>query len=198
MRRLFVLPAAVLGLAMGSPVQAAADVPNFNQMDKNSDGQLTRSEAQGNPKLADQFNQVDDNGDGTLSRAEYLAIMGRQDLYTLRDNLAEFLNPEGKAPLAAGGGQASTGASAQQQGAQTIPPAVSERLVRNVQETLKAKGIDAGPVDGIWGPRTHAGLQQFQRAQGIEETGQLNAQTLAALGIPGGQDASAGQSTQQR
>lgn len=190
------LPAAALGLVLGG-VAYAADVPGFNQMDKDNDGQLTRSEAQGNPKLADQFQQVDDDNDGSLSRAEYLSIMGRQDLYDLRENLAEFLNPEGSPPLAAGGQQAGAGATAAGEDAQreqSLPPPVGEQLVRNVQDKLRAKGIDAGPVDGIWGPRTHAGLREFQQNQGLETTGQLNLPTLSALGIPGKAAAAAGQS----
>ena len=181
------LPAAALGLVLGG-VAYAADVPGFNQMDKDNDGQLTRSEAQDNPKLADQFQQVDGDNDGNLSRAEYLAIMGRQDLYKLRENLAEFLNPEGEPPLAAGGQQAGAGATAagpDAQDEQSLPPPVGEQLVRNVQDKLRAKGIDAGPVDGIWGPRTHAGLREFQQDEGLDATGQLNPPTLAALGIPG-------------
>jgi peptidoglycan hydrolase-like protein with peptidoglycan-binding domain len=62
--------------------------------------------------------------------------------------------------------------------------------VRSVQQSLKTKGIDAGPVDGIWGPKTHQALQQFQEKQGLDATGQLNARTLEALGIPGEQAAS--------
>ena len=51
--------------------------------------------------------------------------MGRQDLYALRENLAEFLNPEGKPPLAVGSAQASAGGSVEPQGGRSIPPAVS-------------------------------------------------------------------------
>jgi hypothetical protein len=188
MRPVFsLLSAATLGLVLGGTAHAA-DVLGFNQMDKNNDGQLTRGEAQGNPKLADQFKQVDDDGDGKLSRTEYLAIMGRQDLYDLRENLAEFLTPEGEAPLAADGQQAGAGATAageEARGGRSLPPPVGEQLVRNVQDKLRAKGIDAGPVDGIWGPRTHAGLREFQQDEGLEATGQLSLPTLAALGIPG-------------
>jgi hypothetical protein len=190
------LPAAI-ALALAGPLHAAGDVPGFNEMDKNSDGQLTRSEAQGNPKLADQFAQVDDDNNGTLSRAEYLAIMGRQDLYTLRENLAEFIDPDAKQPpLAAGSqqqGQASAGAGGGKQSSQYPPRAASEKLVRNVQQTLQDKGVEAGPIDGIWGPKTSAGVRQFQQQQKLETTGQLNAQTLDALGIAEGA-ASAGES----
>jgi hypothetical protein len=189
------LPAAI-ALALAGPLQAAGEVPGFNEMDKNSDGQLTRSEAQGNPKLADQFAQVDDDNDGTLSRAEYLAIMGRQDLYTLRENLAEFIDPDAKQPpLAASSqqqGQASAGGGKQSN--QYPPRAASEKLVRNVQQTLQDKGVDAGPVDGIWGPKTSAGVRQFQQQQKLQATGQLNAQTLDALGIADAGSASAGES----
>ncbi|HVS19499.1 MAG TPA: peptidoglycan-binding domain-containing protein, partial [Planctomycetota bacterium] len=80
------------------------------------------------------------------------------------------------------------------QGEQSLSPPVGEQFVRNVQDKLRAKGIDAGPVDGIWGPRTHAGLREFQQKQGLDATGQLNAPTLEALGIPGEAQAAAGQS----
>lgn len=180
-------------LILGAGAAYAADVPNFNQMDKDNDGALTTSEAAANPKLADQFARVDDDGDGRLSRFEYLQIMGRQDLYNLRGSIAEFLDPDGKAPLAAGG-QASASSGAQQQGPQAPAMAASSQLVRNVQQQLQAKGIDAGPVDGIWGPQTHQGLTDFQQAQGLEASGQLNGPTLAALGIAGQQSASVGNS----
>ena len=190
-------------LILGAGAAYAADVPNFNQMDKDNDGALTTSEAAANPKLADQFARVDDDGDGRLSRFEYLQIMGRQDLHNLRGSIAEFIDPDDKAPLAAGGqasaqqrggGQASASTGAQQQGPQAPAMAASSQLIRNVQQQLQAKGIDAGPVDGIWGPQTHQGLTDFQQAQGLEASGQLNGPTLAALGIAGQQSASAGNS----
>lgn len=183
--------AAAVSLALAYATSAlGADVPNFNEMDRNNDGALTRSEAQGNPKLAERFSEVDGDGDGKLSRAEYLGIMARQDLHSLRENLAEFLQPEGKPPLAAAAGeQASAGASAPDQDVsqapqgQEVPPPVSEQLVRSVQERLKGNGVDAGPVDGIWGPRTSSGVREFQEREGIDATGQLSVPTLAALGI---------------
>jgi hypothetical protein len=63
--------------------------------------------------------------------------------------------------------------------------AVSPDLVRSVQEQLRARGVNAGPVDGIWGPGTYQGLQKFQSSQGLPATGQLDAPTLQALGITG-------------
>jgi Ca2+-binding EF-hand superfamily protein len=177
--------------ASGSGEQASAgasggDVPGFNEMDKDGDGNLTQSEAGGNPRLAENFQKVDSDGDGQLSRKEYLAVMGRSDLRSLRENLAEFINPEGKPPLATGGkaGKASAGASGAAQDA-SAPTPVSRQLVRSVQENLKAEGIDAGPIDGIWGPRTSAGVREFQQKQDLDASGQLNAQTLGALGVDG-------------
>lgn len=153
------LAAAAAALAAGTAHAAgeaqSGNTPGFNQMDRNNDGALTRSEASRHAKLIDQFAQVDDDGDGRLSRAEYLQIMARQDLHTLRDSLAEFIDPQGKPPLAKG--QQTTQETAQE----TLPGAASARLVRSVQQGL---------------------------------TGQLNAPTLAALGIAGEESASAGQS----
>jgi peptidoglycan hydrolase-like protein with peptidoglycan-binding domain len=54
--------------------------------------------------------------------------------------------------------------------------------VREVQQTLRDRGFRVG-VDGIMGPRTQAVLRQFQKAENLEPTGQLNRQTLVALGI---------------
>jgi Ca2+-binding EF-hand superfamily protein len=201
--RMIFVPAAAFALMLGTAHAASGDkqsrdVPNFNQMDKNNDGALTRSEAAANPRLLAHFDKVDDDGDGKLTRGEYLAVMARQDLHTVRETLAEFIDPEGKPPMSVGqqpGSGAGQQASAQQrQGVQAPPMAASAQLVRNVQDKLNAKGVDAGPVDGIWGPRTHQGVREFQEKQGLKPTGQLNGQTLAALGIEGEQTASAGES----
>lgn len=78
----------------------------------------------------------------------------------------------------------------------TAPKAADPQLVRNVQKELKAEGINPGPIDGIWGPKTSKGVRGFQKAQGLEETGQLNGKTLSALGIAGGQTAAAGAGSQ--
>ncbi len=194
--RSILIPAAAFGLMLGSAHAAdepSRDVPNFNQMDKNNDGALSRSEASLHRRLSAHFDQVDDNGDGRLTRGEYLQIMARQDLFSLRDSLAEFINPEGKPPLAMQ--QYASAMDKQASETESLPMAVSPQLVRNVQDTLQAKGIDAGPVDGIWGPRTHQALREFQDGQGLDTTGQLDRQTLVALGIEGEETASTGGST---
>jgi outer membrane protein OmpA-like peptidoglycan-associated protein len=51
--------------------------------------------------------------------------------------------------------------------------------VRAAQEKLNAAGYDAGPVDGILGPRTRRALIHFQAVEGLELTGELDAATRA-------------------
>lgn len=58
-----------------------------------------------------------------------------------------------------------------------------QETVRKVQEKLNEEGYSVGPTDGVWGPQTQQALTQFQQAEGIEATGQLDEQTMSALGI---------------
>jgi peptidoglycan hydrolase-like protein with peptidoglycan-binding domain len=54
---------------------------------------------------------------------------------------------------------------------------------RKVQEALKAKGNDPGPIDGRMGPKTRAALKAFQEANGLKGSGQLDSQTAEKLGV---------------
>jgi peptidoglycan hydrolase-like protein with peptidoglycan-binding domain len=58
-----------------------------------------------------------------------------------------------------------------------------QERVRKVQEALKDKGMDPGPVDGIMGPKTQSALRDFQKQEGMEETGRLDAETMSKLGV---------------
>ena len=58
-----------------------------------------------------------------------------------------------------------------------------ERL--QVQQGLAALGFDAGPADGMFGPRTRSAIREWQQAKGLETTGYLSreeAEVLAAAG----------------
>jgi peptidoglycan hydrolase-like protein with peptidoglycan-binding domain len=54
--------------------------------------------------------------------------------------------------------------------------------VRKVQAALQKKGINPGPVDGIYGPLTKEAVRTFQDRYGIKATGEVDNQTLFALG----------------
>jgi peptidoglycan hydrolase-like protein with peptidoglycan-binding domain len=53
--------------------------------------------------------------------------------------------------------------------------------VSKMQKILKDKGFDAGPVDGIAGPRTKQALSSFQESEGLAVTGKPDKETLQAL-----------------
>jgi hypothetical protein len=63
------------------------------------------------------------------------------------------------------------------------PPQAADHPVREAQRRLNAAGYDAGPVDGILGPRTKRALIHYQAVQGLELTGELDAATLERLGV---------------
>ena len=52
-----------------------------------------------------------------------------------------------------------------------------------VQEALKAKGFDPGPIDGRMGPKTRTALKAFQEANGLKGTGELDNAAADKLGI---------------
>jgi len=71
------------------------------------------------------------------------------------------------------------------------------QLVRSAQQALKQKGYDVGTVDGQLGPNTESALRQFQQSQGITQSGNLDQQTLSALGVDENQAAQSGMSSSQ-
>ena len=58
-----------------------------------------------------------------------------------------------------------------------LPP----EKVRGLQQRLTNMGISCGPVDGVLGPLTRAGLRQFQESKGLEVNGQPDERTQEAL-----------------
>jgi N-acetylmuramoyl-L-alanine amidase len=53
--------------------------------------------------------------------------------------------------------------------------------VINLQDRLHELGYDAGPVDGVFGPGTEAGLRTFQRDYGLTSDGTCGPATMRAL-----------------
>jgi len=62
-------------------------------------------------------------------------------------------------------------------------PGHSSDEIRKAQQKLQEAGLYHGAVDGIMGSRTAAALRRFQLENQLKVTGQLNRQTLHALGI---------------
>jgi Putative peptidoglycan binding domain len=75
-------------------------------------------------------------------------------------------------------------------------PAIDRNKVRQVQNALKAKGFDPGPLNGVVGTKTKEAVQNFQDRFGIKATGTIDNQTLFALGVVG--DKSAAVEKEQR
>lgn len=69
----------------------------------------------------------------------------------------------------------------------TIPKAgltyTDEMTVRSVQNALKDKGFDPGPIDGIYGPKTQKAIKSMQAAAGTAQTGVIDYSVLMALGV---------------
>jgi peptidoglycan hydrolase-like protein with peptidoglycan-binding domain len=61
-------------------------------------------------------------------------------------------------------------------------PTLNTEGVRKVQQALQKKGINPGPIDGVYGPMTKEAVRSFQDRYGIKATGDVNNQTLFALG----------------
>jgi cell wall-associated NlpC family hydrolase len=66
---------------------------------------------------------------------------------------------------------------APRRGTTTAPATISSSQVRAAQRRL---GVS---VDGLIGPQTRAAIKAFESAHGLPATGELDAQTLSALGV---------------
>lgn len=74
-------------------------------------------------------------------------------------------------------------APAKEEKAEKKAPAKGSEEIKKLQETLKAKGQDPGPIDGMMGPKTRAAVKAFQEASGLKGTGKLDKQTAEKLGV---------------
>lgn len=81
-----------------------------------------------------------------------------------------------------------------QSGGALVQTAAYDRTVEQIQRDLNRAGYEAGPVDGVLGPRTRGAIRQYQRDKGLPITGQptaalsrhLDAQAEEASGSHGG------------
>ena len=77
------------------------------------------------------------------------------------------------------------------------PTELSKATILAIQQSLKQKGMEIGSVDGVWGDQTVTALGNFQHARGMPASGELDAATVAALGLlPGGEKMAAPRSGQ--
>ena len=88
-----------------------------------------------------------------------------------------------------------SGSMSMQKGSGMQSGKMNSSVIQQAQQKLNDQGFNAGPVDGKFGPATKQAVKKFQQAKGISPSGQIDTQTLAALGVQG-QDSGAG-GTQQ-
>ena len=55
--------------------------------------------------------------------------------------------------------------------------------IEKVQKSLIDKGYHPGSVDGVLGPRTRAGIRDYQKSEELPVTGRLDAETAGKLGV---------------
>jgi N-acetylmuramoyl-L-alanine amidase len=60
---------------------------------------------------------------------------------------------------------------------------VDRSVVRDIQRALNSAGIDAGPIDGIYSPKTMAAVGAFQQAKGLVVDGEVGPITAQALDV---------------
>jgi peptidoglycan hydrolase-like protein with peptidoglycan-binding domain len=78
---------------------------------------------------------------------------------------------------------------------QNMPPAarefgtsgLSKDQIRNVEQALKSKGHNPGRVDGVMDNDTRAAIRAFQKENNLSQTGTVDRETAAKLGVSFGQ-----------
>ena len=63
------------------------------------------------------------------------------------------------------------------------PADLHPATIRAIQQALDKQGFKIGAADGVWGQRTESAIGNLQRARGMPASGELDAHTLAALGL---------------
>ena len=68
-------------------------------------------------------------------------------------------------------------------GSGTMSGQMSQDQMKKIQQALKDKGHDPGPIDGNMNAQTQQALRAFQKSQNITVTGTLDSSTASALGV---------------
>ena len=84
----------------------------------------------------------------------------------------------GTTGAASGSGEMKTGKSGAMKG---TAKGGGKDQVKAAQQALKDKGHDPGAIDGVMGPKTKQALRDFQKKEGLKESGQLDSETMAKL-----------------
>lgn len=92
------------------------------------------------------------------------------------------------APSTTGAGSSSSSASNENAGTNTGANGAGQHLsqsdLRDVQQQLQQQGYyKNAQVDRKVGPETRQAVMSFQQSKGMQATGQLDQQTLSALGV---------------
>ncbi|HUK40665.1 MAG TPA: peptidoglycan-binding domain-containing protein [Candidatus Acidoferrales bacterium] len=82
-----------------------------------------------------------------------------------------------------GNNTTSTSGSTQSSGMMSQSNTSGQGDIRSLQQALRDKGFDPGPIDGMMGPQTRQALQSFQRSKNITATGELDNETSQQLGL---------------
>lgn len=108
-------------------------------------------------------------------------ISGRMDAPT-RQAIREYQQGQG---VSVTGEPSQTLLDALRSGSAEVTPVVT--LTRDqraaAQRALNEGGYDAGPPDGVLGPRSRLAIRNFQSRNGISASGELDTATLSRLGI---------------
>ncbi len=59
----------------------------------------------------------------------------------------------------------------------------NSETIKQVQQSLKDKGFDPGPIDGHNGPETRRALKKYQAKQNLTADGRIGPKTLDGLGV---------------
>jgi peptidoglycan hydrolase-like protein with peptidoglycan-binding domain len=114
----------------------------------------------------------------TLTKASAAALI------LLAAGCADMRAPNGNQTSYATGSYRMPPKQAQVAQAPAQPPAANTAKVTAAQQALARAGYSPGNATGAMDAPTHDALTQFQRAHGLRATGDLDSQTMSALGLP--------------